>query len=291
MATQLNSSTLNRRWRWFTNHLATVLAVASTILVVAPLIAIFIDLVVKGTSSLNLNFFTKIPAPVGEQGGGMANAIVGSAVLLGLASLLGIPIGIAAGIYLSEYGRGSKLSNVVRFTADVLNGVPSIVMGVAVYALVVVPAKGYSAFAGGVALGIMMIPTVARTTEEMVLMVPHSIREAALGLGVPNWRSMISITLKTAMPGVITGCMLAFARVAGETAPLIFTAFGNQFWSTALNQPVAALPLQIYVYALSPYDEWHRLAWAGSLVLIVLIVVSVALVRFVTTRGVLKGAS
>jgi phosphate transport system permease protein len=291
MATQLNSSTLNRRWRWFTNHLATVLAVASTILVVAPLIAIFIDLVVKGTSSLNLNFFTKIPAPVGEQGGGMANAIVGSAVLLGLASLLGIPIGIAAGIYLSEYGRGSKLSNVVRFTADVLNGVPSIVMGVAVYALVVVPAKGYSAFAGGVALGIMMIPTVARTTEEMLLMVPHSIREAALGLGVPNWRSMISITLKTAMPGVITGCMLAFARVAGETAPLIFTAFGNQFWSTALNQPVASLPLQIYVYALSPYDEWHRLAWAGSLVLIVLIVVSVALVRFVTTRGVLKGAS
>jgi phosphate transport system permease protein len=291
MATQLNSSTLNRRWRWFTNHLATGLAVASTILVVAPLIAIFIDLVVKGTSSLNLNFFTKIPAPVGEQGGGMANAIVGSAVLLGLASLLGIPIGIAAGIYLSEYGRGSKLSNVVRFTADVLNGVPSIVMGVAVYALVVVPAKGYSAFAGGVALGIMMIPTVARTTEEMLLMVPHSIREAALGLGVPNWRSMISITLKTAMPGVITGCMLAFARVAGETAPLIFTAFGNQFWSTALNQPVAALPLQIYVYALSPYDEWHRLAWAGSLVLIVLIVVSVALVRFVTTRGVLKGAS
>jgi phosphate transport system permease protein len=291
MATQLNSSAVNRRWRWFTNHLATVLAVASTILVVAPLIAIFVDLVVKGTSSLNLNFITKIPAPVGEQGGGMANAIVGSAVLLGLASLLGIPIGIAAGIYLSEYGRGSKLSNVVRFTADVLNGVPSIVMGVAVYALVVVPTKGYSAFAGGIALGIMMIPTVARTTEEMLLMVPHSIREAALGLGVPNWRSMISITLKTAMPGVITGCMLAFARVAGETAPLIFTAFGNQFWSTALNQPIAALPLQIYVYALSPYDEWHRLAWAGSLVLIVLIVVSVALVRFVTTRGVLKGAS
>jgi phosphate transport system permease protein len=291
MATQLNSSAMNRRWRWFSNHLATVLAIASTILVVAPLIAIFVDLVVKGTSSLNLNFFTKIPAPVGEQGGGMANAIVGSAVLLGLASLLGIPIGIAAGIYLSEYGRGTKLSNVVRFTADVLNGVPSIVMGVAVYALVVVPTKGYSALAGGVALGIMMIPTVARTTEEMLLMVPHSIREAALGLGVPNWRSVISITLKTAMPGVITGCMLAFARVAGETAPLIFTAFGNQFWSTALSQPIAALPLQIYVYALSPYDEWHRLAWAGSLVLIVLIVVSVALVRFVTTRGVLKGAS
>jgi phosphate transport system permease protein len=271
--------------------MASGLAVLSTLLVIAPLVAIFIDLVYKGTSSLNLNFFTKIPAPVGEQGGGMANAIVGSAVLLGLASLLGIPIGIAAGIYLAEYGRGTKLSNVVRFTADVLNGVPSIVMGVAVYALVVVPTKGYSAFAGGVALGIMMIPTVARTTEEMLLMVPYSIREAALGLGVPSWRSILSITLKTAMPGVITGCMLAFARVAGETAPLIFTAFGNQFWSTAVNQPIAALPLQIYVYALSPYDEWHRLAWAGSLVLIVLIVVSVSLVRFVTTRGVLKGAS
>jgi phosphate transport system permease protein len=291
MANQPKSSTANRRWRWFTNHMASGLAVLSTILVIAPLVAIFIDLVYKGASSLNLNFFTKIPAPVGEEGGGMANAIVGSAVLLGVASMLGIPVGIAAGIYLSEYGRGSKLSTVVRFTADVLNGVPSIVMGVAVYALIVVPTKGYSALAGGVALGIMMIPTVARTTEEMLLMVPHSIREAALGLGVPNWRSMISITLKTAMPGVITGCMLAFARVAGETAPLIFTAFGNQFWSTALNQPIAALPLQIYVYALSPYDEWHRLAWAGSLVLIVLIVVSVSLVRYVTTRGVLKGAS
>src|SRR6202034_4083806 len=186
-------------WRWFTNHLASVLAVLSTILVIAPLVAIFIDLVYKGTSSLNWNFFTKIPAPVGEQGGGMANAIVGSAVLLGVASALGIPIGIAAGIYLAEYGRGTRLSNVVRFTADVLNGVPSIVMGVAVYALIVVPTKGYSAFAGGVALGIMMIPTVARTTEEMLLMVPHSIREAALGLGVPAWRSVVSITLRTAM--------------------------------------------------------------------------------------------
>lgn len=282
---------MNRQWRWMANHLATGLAVLSTILVIAPLVAIFIDLLYKGTVSLNLNFFTKLPAPVGESGGGMANAIVGSAVLLAIASCLGVPVGIAAGIYLSEFGRGTKLSNVVRFTADVLNGVPSIVMGIAVYALVVVPQKGFSAFAGGVALGIMMIPTVARTTEEMLLMVPHSIREAALGLGVPNWRSVLSITLKTATPGVITGCMLAFARVAGETAPLLFTALGNEFWSTSLNQPIAALPLQIYVYALSPYDEWHRLAWAGSLVLIVLIVVSVALVRFVTTRGVLKGAS
>jgi phosphate transport system permease protein len=291
MAGRVKIGGANRRWRWLTNHLATGLAVLSTILVIAPLVAIFVDLVYKGASSLNLNFFTKIPAPVGETGGGMANAIVGSGVLLAVASALGIPVGIAAGIFLSEYGRGTKLSNVVRFTADVLNGVPSIVMGVAVYALIVAPQKGFSAFAGGVALGIMMIPTVTRTTEEMLLMVPLAIREAALGLGVPSWRAVLSITLRTASPGVITGCMLAFARVAGETAPLLFTAFGNQFWSTALNQPIAALPLQIYVYALSPYDEWHRLAWAGSLVLIVLIVVSVSLVRFVTTRGTLKGAS
>lgn len=288
-AAQLQGSAANRHLRGFTNHLASFLAVASTILVIAPLVAIFVDLVYKGASSLNWAFFTKLPAPVGETGGGMANAIVGSGVVLGLASLMGIPVGIAAGIYLAEYGRGTKLSNVVRFTADVLNGVPSIVMGIAVYALIVVPEKSFSAFAGGVALGIMMIPTVARTTEEMLLMVPHSIREAALGLGVPNWRSMLSITLKTALPGVITGCMLAFARVAGETAPLLFTALGNDFWSTNLNQPIEALPLQIYVYALGAYDEWHRLAWAGSLVLIVLIVVAVALVRYVTSRGVLKG--
>lgn len=288
--TPLKSSVANRRWRWFTNHTASFLAVLSTLLVIAPLVAIFIDLVYKGASSLNLAFFTQLPVPPGEHGGGMANAIVGSVVVLLLASLMGVPVGIASGIYLSEFGRGTKLSNVVRFTADVLNGVPSIVMGIAVYALVVAPMKGFSAFAGGVVLGIMMIPTVARTTEEMMLMVPHSIREAALGLGVPNWRSVLSITLRTALPGVITGCMLAFARVAGETAPLLFTAFGNGFWSTALNQPIEALPLQIYVYALGPYDEWHRLAWAGSLVLIVLIVVSVSLVRYVTTRGVLKGA-
>lgn len=286
----LQGSSASRNWRWFTNHLATVLAVGSTLLVIAPLVAVFIDLVYKGASSLNWNFFVKTPAPVGEMGGGMANAIVGSAVLLGLASAMGVPVGIGAGIYLAEFGRGTKLSTLVRFTADVLNGVPSIVMGIAIYALIVEPEKSFSALAGGVALGIMMIPTVARTTEEMLLMVPHSIREAALGLGVPSWRAMLSITLKTALPGVITGCMLAFARVAGETAPLLFTAFGNPFVSTDLNRPIEALPLQIYVYALSPYDEWHRLAWAGSLVLIVLIVVSVALVRYVTSRGMLKGA-
>src|ERR1700760_4234607 len=287
-ASQSSSSSMIRA---FTDRLVTFLSILATLLVILPLLAIFVYLIYKGASSLNLDFFTKIPKPPGEPGGGMANAIVGSAVLLGLASVIGIPVGIGAGVFLAEFGRGSRLANAVRFTADVLNGVPSIVMGISVYSLIVLPQKHFSAFSGGVALGIMMIPTITRTTEEMLLMVPNAIREAALGLGVPNWRSVLAITLKTASPGVITGCMLAFARVAGETAPLLFTAFGNQFCSADLNQPIAALPLQIFVYAISPYDEWHRLAWAGALVLIVLIVVSVALVRYVASRGVLKGAS
>jgi len=282
---------LRSRVRALTDHAVTGLAITATAVVVAPLVAIFAYLVYKGASSLNLAFFTQIPKPVGVAGGGMANAIAGSAILLAVASALGVPIGIGGGIYLAEFGRGTRLANAVRFTADVLNGVPSIVMGLAIYALIVVPQKHFSALSGGVALGIMMIPTVCRTTEEMLMMVPHAVREAALGLGVPNWRSVLSITVKTASPGIITGCMLAFARVAGETAPLLFTALGNDFWSSSLNQPIAALPLQIYVYALSPYDDWHRLAWAGSLVLIVLIVLAVSLVRYVTSRGVLKGAS
>jgi len=277
--------------RGVTDHVATGLSVLATILVIAPLVIIFAYIVYMGASSLNWAFFTQPPKPVGELGGGMANAIVGSAVLLAVASALGVPVGIGGGIYLAEFGRGTRLANAIRFTADVLNGVPSIVMGIAVYSLIVVPQHHFSAFSGGVALGIMMVPTVTRTTEEMLLMVPNSVREAALGLGVPNWRSVLSITLRTASPGVITGCMLAFARVAGETAPLIFTALGNQFWSVSLNHEIAALPLQIYVYAMSPYDEWHRLAWAGALVLIALIVIAVSLVRFVASRGILKGAS
>jgi phosphate transport system permease protein len=285
-------------WRTFTDHAVSVLAVLATLMVIAPLVAIFAYLVYKGARSLNWAFFTKIPVAEGESGGGMANAIIGSGILLALASAIGIPVGIGGGIYLAEFGRGTRLANAIRFTADVLNGVPSIVMGVAVYALVVGPHVSwlpflghFSAFAGGVALGFMMIPTVTRTTEEMLLMVPHAVREAALGLGVPNWRSVLSITVRTASPGIITGCMLAFARVAGETAPLIFTAFGNSFMSTSLNRPIEALPLQIWVYAISPYDDQHRLAWAGSLVLIALIVLAVSLVRYVTSRGVLKGAS
>ena len=270
------------------NHLVTGLAILSTVIVLVPLVAILVYLVYKGASSLNFAFFTKIPAPVGETGGGMANSIVGSGIILAIASVMGIPLGIAAGVYLAEYGRGGLLGNMIRFTADVLNGVPSIVMGIAAYGLIVVHYK-FSALAGGAALAIMMVPTIARTTEEMLATVPHPLREAALGLGIPKWRTIMSVSLRTATPGIITGCMLAFARVAGETAPLLFTAFGNNFWSFKLTQPMAALPLQIYVYALSPYDEWHRLAWAGALVLIVLIMVSVTLVRLYANRGTIKG--
>jgi len=278
-----------RRHLW--NRIVMGLAVLSTIIVIAPLVAILFYLIYKGASSLNLAFFTHIPAPVGEPGGGMANAILGSGIILGLASLMGIPVGIAAGVYLAEFGRGKLLGSAIRFTADVLNGVPSIVMGISIYSLIVMQQKHFSAFAGGVALAIMMVPTITRTTEEMLATVPHAIREAAYGLGVPKWRTVLSVTLKTASPGIITGCMLAFARVAGETAPLLFTAFGNQFWSFNMNEPIAALPLQIYIYAISPYDEWHRLAWAGSLVLIVMIMAAVTLVRIYANRGVLKGAS
>ena len=300
MSTQPLHSPMNvppRSMRWNKarrsgmNYVVGGLSVLATILVLAPLAAILFYLVYKGASSLNLAFFTHIPAPVGEEGGGMANSIVGSGIILVLASLMGIPVGIAAGVYLAEFGRGKLVANAIRFTADVLNGVPSIVMGIAGFSLVVMPQKHYSALAGGVALAFMMVPTITRTTEEMLATVPHAIREAALGLGVPKWRTVISVSLRTASPGIITGCMLAFARVAGETAPLLFTAFGNQFWNFNLNQPIAALPLQIYVYALSPYDEWHRLAWAASLVLIALIMVSVTLVRIFANRGVLKGGS
>jgi phosphate transport system permease protein len=281
---------VNSARRYAVNHLVTVLAVLSTVLVIAPLVAILVYLIYMGASSLNLAFFTHIPAPVGETGGGMANAMVGSGIILGLASLMGVPVGIAAGVYLAEFGRGKLLAGAIRFTADVLNGVPSIVMGIAAW-VVLVDGRGFSAFAGGAALAIMMVPTIARTTEEMLATVPHSIREAALGLGVPKWRTVISVSLKTASPGIITGCMLAFARVAGETAPLLFTAFGNSFWSFKITEPIAALPLQIYAYAISPYDEWHRLAWAGSLVLIAMIMAAVTLVRIYASRGVLKGAS
>ncbi len=282
----------SRRGGMRVNHLVTVLAVLSTVLVIAPLVAILVYLLYMGTRVAEPGLlYACSGAGRASRAAGWRTRFVGSGIVLAVASSLGIPVGIAAGVYLAEFGRGRLLASAVRFTADVLNGVPSIVMGIAIYSLIVMQQKHFSAFAGGVALAIMMVPTITRTTEEMLATVPHAIREAALGLGVPKWRTVLSVSLKTASPGIITGCMLAFARVAGETAPLLFTAFGNQFWSFKLTEPIAALPLQIYVYAMSPYDEWHRLAWAGSLVLIVMIMVAVTLVRIYASRGMLKGAS
>lgn len=295
-STQAQRISLRRR---VTDHIMTGLAVLAVVLVLTPLAAIFGYLLYRGVGSINWAFLTQIPKPVGESGGGMANAIVGSAFMLGIASLIGVPFGIGGGIYLAEFGR-NRLGSAIRFTADVLNGVPSIVVGIVAYSIVVLYQRHFSALAGGVALAIMMVPTISRTTEEMLLLVPQALREAAYGLGVSRWRTTLSITLRTATSGVITGVMLAFARVAGETAPLLFTCLGNQFWTltasglrhgpltavaNALNQPSAALPLQIYTYAISPYDEWHRQAWAGALVLIVLIVSAVSAVRYVVRHG------
>jgi len=271
-------------WRRTTDHVMTGVAVLTVVLVLAPLVAIFGYLVYRGLGAIDWAFLTQTPKPVGEIGGGMANAIVGSAFILGIASIIGVPFGVGAGIYLAEFGR-NRLGSTIRFTADVLNGVPSIVIGIVAYAIVVLYQRHFSALAGGVALAIMMVPTISRTTEEMLLLVPQALREAAYGLGIPRWRTTLSITLRTATSGVITGIMLAFARIAGETAPLLFTAFGNQYWNLRPDQPTAALPLQIYTYALSPYDDWHRQAWAGSLVLIILIVSAVSAVRYVVRRG------
>jgi phosphate transport system permease protein len=275
--------------RRVTDNAMTGVAVLTVLLVLLPLGAIFAYLVYKGLGSINIAFLTQTPKPVGEPGGGMANAIVGSGVILGIASLLGVPFGIGAGVFMAEYGR-NKYGDGVRFVSDVLNGVPSIVIGIVAYGLVVIRQRHFSALAGGVALAIMMIPTIARTTEQMLLLVPQAIREAAYGLGVSRWRTTLSITLRTATSGIITGVMLAFARVAGETAPLLFTAFGNQYWNWSTEQPTAALSLQIFTYAISPFDEWHRQAWAGALVLIVLIVGAVAAVRLVVKHGTLAGA-
>jgi phosphate transport system permease protein len=277
-------------WRRVQNHLATAFAVGTVLIVLTPLIAIFAYLVFKGVGSVNWAFLTETPRPPGEIGGGMANAIAGSVLILAIGSVIGVPLGIGAGIYLAEFGR-NRFGDTIRFISDVLNGVPSIVIGIVAYALVVLRQKHFSALAGGVALSIMMIPTITRTTEEMLLLVPNALREAAYGLGVPRWRTTLSISLRTATSGVITGVMLAFARVAGETAPLLFTAFGNQFWNWKLEQPTAALPLQIFTYAISPYDDWHRQAWAGALVLIILIVGAVAAVRIVVRHGTLGGTA
>jgi phosphate transport system permease protein len=255
------------------------LTCAAATLAIVPPVAILAYLLEQGAGALSLDFFTSMPRPVGEAGGGMANAIVGTLILIGIASAIGLPIGIGAGLYLAERG-GTKLADLVRFLADVLNGLPSIVMGIFAWQFLVRPIGHFSALAGGAAIGAMMIPLVTRTTEEMVRTVPRSLREAALALGYPRWRTSLQIVLRTALGGIVTGVLVAVARVAGETAPLLFTAFGNQFWSTRVTQPIAALPLQVFVYAISPYDEWHAQAWTGALVLIALVLVISLLARF-----------
>jgi len=271
----------NHTWRKIKSTLASTIAFVSAILVIAPLGLVFFHLLVNGAGSVNWDFFTKLPAPVGAVGGGMVNAIVGSLELLALAGAIGIPVGVLGGVYLAEYG-SARINLVLRFLADVLNGVPSITWGVVVYGLVVLRFKGFSAYAGGLALSLIMIPLILRTTEEVVLLVPNGYREAALALGVSRWKTIVHIVMKTASKGIITGILLALARVGGETAPLLFTAFGNRFWNHSLSQPIAALPLQIFTYAISPYDDWHRQAWAGALVLVTGVFCVNVIVRLLT---------
>jgi phosphate transport system permease protein len=273
----------NHTWRKIKSALASGVAFVSAVFVITPLGLVFLYLLINGAGSVNWDFFTKLPAPVGALGGGMVNAIVGSLELLAIAGVIGIPVGVLGGVYLAEYG-SARINAILRFLADVLNGVPSITWGVVVYGLVVLRFKGFSAYAGGLALGLIMIPLILRTTEEMILLVPNGYREASLALGVSRWKTIVHIVMKTASKGIITGVLLALARVGGETAPLLFTAFGNRFWNHSLSQPIAALPLQIFTYAISPYDDWHRQAWAGALVLVSGVFCVNVLVRIVT-RG------
>lgn len=266
--------------RKFASKLMCGAAFLCAFLTLVPLSSIFGYVFAKGIASINLDFFINLPKPVGEAGGGMSNAIVGTLILIGLSCLWAIPLGIIGGIFLSEFGN-NKLGTTVRFTADVLNGVPSIVIGIFAYTLFVLPMKSFSAISGAFALGVIMVPTIMRTTEEMLRMVPRTLREAALALGISQFRMTVSIVLKTALPGILTGILLAIARIAGETAPLLFTAFGNRVWHQNLTQPIAALPLQIFAYAISPYDDWRRQAWAGAFVLIVIIFLISFISRFV----------
>jgi len=274
---------MSRRSRHARSNVMMGMTYIAAIVATLPLLFIIFHLLRQGAAYLRPGFFTDMPNPVGETGGGMANAIVGTLILIGTASLLGLPVGVGAGLYLADK-RGSLLATVVRFLSDVLNGLPSIVLGIFAWEFLVRPFGGFSALAGGMALGAMMIPLVTRTTEEKIRLVPVSLREAALALGYTRWRTSVSVVLRTALPGIVTGALLALARIAGETAPLLFTALGNQFWSTSLREPIAALPLQIFTYAISPYESAHALAWAGALVLI-LIVLIISLVARYATRG------
>jgi phosphate transport system permease protein len=258
--------------RTIVDRLIRGLCIAAFLVAIVPLGLILYYVASRGIVGLNVEFFTNLPKPVGEQGGGMANAILGTVQLIAFASLLGIPLGVLAGIYLAEYG-DRTFGKVVRFSADVLSGVPSITVGIFVYSLIVIRAKHFSLFAGAVALAILMLPTVTRTTEELLKLVPQALREAALGLGIPSYRATLRVVLRTALPGIVTGIMLALARIAGETAPLLFTAFSNRFWGGNPNEPTASLPVQIFTYAVSPYEDWHRQAWAAALVLVAIVLV------------------
>jgi len=275
---------MNRRVlrRWISNFMVGLMIVA-VILAVLPLLFILINLVLKGASSLSFDFFTKLPVPAGETGGGVAHAIVGTLLIVGLGSLFGVPLGIGAGIYCAEYP-GSRLTKVTRFVADVMNGTPSIVVGVFAWTWIVARQKHFSGIAGSGALAMLMIPMVMRTTEELIKLVPHSLREAGLALGYPRWRTSLSIVLRTALPGIVTGSLLAVARVAGETAPLLFTALGSQYMNFNVNEPMAALPLVVFQYATGPYEEWHQLAWASALVLILVVFVLSVGARLATRR-------
>jgi phosphate transport system permease protein len=264
---------VNRRTvRRALSNLMVGLMVGAVTVALLPLVVILIDLVLKGAGSLSLDFFTRTPAPAGESGGGVVHAVVGTLLIVGAAALIGLPIGIAAGIYCAEFP-GNRLTWVTRFVADVLNGTPSIVVGVFAWAWIVATQKHFSALAGSAALAILMIPMVLRTTEEMIKLVPNSLREAALALGYPRWRTSLGIVVRTTLPGIVTGSLLAVARIAGETAPLLFTALGSQYLSYRLDEPMAALPLTVFTYATGPYEEWHRYAWAAALVLILMVFV------------------
>ena len=269
------------RWRRAKSNLVTAVLVICAMAVIAPLFIVIYFLIYNGASSIDWNFFTQLPKPTGEAGGGMANAIVGTVELLSMAAVVGVPVGILGGVYLAEYG-SDRANEWIRFAADVLNGVPSIVWGMVVYLILVVPFKTFSAYAGGVALGLMMIPLVMRTTEEVLVLVPQSYREAALALGITRWKVIMVIVVRTALKGIATGVIVAMARIAGETAPLMFTALGNSFWNTNLKEPISALPLQIFTYGISPYDDWHRQAWAGALVLMALILALNIVVRILS---------
>ncbi|MFQ5342541.1 MAG: phosphate ABC transporter permease PstA [Anaerolineae bacterium] len=265
-------------WRKSVNYLMVGVAALSAGLAVLALLAVLSYVAINGFSALNAGFFLHLPTPVGVPGGGVANAIVGSFIIVGLAILFAVPIGLGAGIYLSEFG-DNRFGDVVRYLADVLAGVPSIVMGIFAYTLIVAHQGHFSALSGGFALGVMMLPAITRTTEEMLRLAPAALREGALALGLPRWRSVISVVLPTALGGVITGVMLAIARVAGETAPLLFTAFGNPFWNLNINEPIATLPLTLFTYAISPYDDWRTKAWGTGLVLVALVLIASLLAR------------